>query len=118
MSISRAGEDFVAGITFADFQRDGIKPFPKRWNINHLQMAHNGRHSVDALSWRSHDGISSGPDDEPGLAAINASSVSSKEIRNSDGKSSIGEGEKFKEGRNAPTATNLSLNKLARDVSE
>lgn len=114
VSASRASTDFGAGMTFADFQSDGIKPS----RIEELKMEHNGWQRDEAFSRRSHAGISSGPADEWGLDVFTASLVSATVMWNSAGNSSIGRGDQSKDGRDAPTSTNLSLSKLARVTSD
>ena len=56
-SMSRAGDDFGMGMTFADFQRDGIKPS----RTDALKMEQRGRQRIEAFSRRTQAEISSGP---------------------------------------------------------
>ena len=71
-----AGVVFGTGITFADFQRDGMTPS----RTDALKIEHKGRQSAQAFSRRNHAAISSGPADECSFVASRAFSVSSIEM--------------------------------------
>ena len=77
-------------------------------------MDANGRDRDAEFSRRNQGEISSGPAAEWEFTDIRAFSTSSMEIKKSDGTSSTAMGD-YENGRRVlPTATNLSLNNLAR----
>ena len=77
-------------------------------------MDANGRDREAEFSRRNQGEISSGPAAEWDFTDISAFSTSSIEIKKSGGTSSTAMEDQENGGRVLPTATNLSLSKLAR----
>ena len=94
----------------ADFHNNGIIP---SWT-EALKMDAIGRDREEEFSRRNQGEISSGPAAEWLFTDISAFSTSSIDIKNSGGTSSTAMGDHESGERVLPTATNLSLNKLAR----
>ena len=81
-------------------------------------MAQSGRLEDTAFSLSNQDGILSGPDDEWRLEDDKDLCTSSTEMENSDGISVTGIGVHSNRGSDELTATNFSLNKLAKGMPE